>query len=173
MSDAAAPEFSRMVDPRKLTEGAIVLEPDEGERSALARRFDLVSVDSMRAEVVLDPDGNAVAARGTLEAQIVQSCAVSGEDLPARIAEDISLRFVPENSLPTPDEEIELTADQLDEIEYRGDRFDLGEAVAQTLGLAIDPFAEGPGAEEARKAGLVSSSGASGPFAALAALKKE
>lgn len=169
----AAPEFSHLVDPRKLTEAPVVLEPDEGERAALAARFDLVSIDSMRAVVDLAPDGNAVAARGTLEAQIVQSCAISGEDLPVTIDEEVSLRFVPQASQPTPEEEIELTADQLDEIDYAGDRFDLGEAIAQTLGLAIDPFAQGPGAEGAREAGLVTNAEASGPFAALAALKKD
>ena len=66
----------------------------------------------------------------------------------------LALRFVPaappravEN-----EEEIELSADECDEIEYEGDSFDLGEALAQTLGLAIDPYATGPGAEAARQA---------------------
>jgi len=49
----------------------------------------------------------------------------------------------------------------------------LGEAAAQTLGLAIDPYRVGSAAEEARKAGLVSSEQASGPFAALATLRKD
>jgi hypothetical protein len=48
-----------------------------------------------------------------------------------------------------------------------GGRFDLGEALAQTLGLAIDPYLEGPNAEEARrKAGLMDPSETS-PFSAL------
>ena len=73
----------------------------------------------------------------------------------------------------TREAEIELGADDLDEIEYSGTQFDLGEAVAQSLALAIDPFAVGPGAEEARqRAGIVGEE-ASGPFAALAALKKK
>ena len=49
---------------------------------------------------------------------------------------------------------------------------DPGEAVAQSLALAIDPFAEGPGAEEARRRAGILSESAAGPFAALAALKK-
>ena len=48
----------------------------------------------------------------------------------------------------------------------------LGEAVAQSLALAIDPYLEGPGAEEVRKAGLLSQ-GESNPFAALKGLLKE
>jgi len=50
--------------------------------------------------------------------------------------------------------------------------FDLGEAVAQTLALAIDPYATRPESERVRKEGVVSDEAASGPFAALAALKK-
>jgi hypothetical protein len=71
--------------------------------------------------------------------------------------------------------ELELEADDCDEIEYSGDMFDLGEAVAQTLGLAIDPYAEGPGADAARKAaGIVAEGEQEGPLAALlAGLKKD
>lgn len=171
-ADLPPPEFSRPVDPRKLDAKPLVLEASEAERAALAQRFALVSVGSLKAEISLEPDGNAIAARGGLTAAIVQSCAVSGEDLPVSIAENINVRFVPQGAPFKPDEEIELSADELDEIEYTGTRFDVGEAVAQTLGLAIDPFAEGPGAEKAREDGLVSTPEASGPFAALAALKR-
>ena len=71
--------------------------------------------------------------------------------------------------------EIELAADDLDEIEYSGITFDLGEAVAQSLGLAIDPYAEGPNADATRKAaGISSDDEPSGPLAeALKALKKD
>ncbi|MEM8726635.1 MAG: DUF177 domain-containing protein, partial [Pseudomonadota bacterium] len=70
---------------------------------------------------------------------------------------------------------IELDAEDCDEIEYAGDMFDLGEAVAQTLGLAIDPYAEGPNADAARKAaGIVEEGEQDGPLAAaLTALKKK
>jgi hypothetical protein len=66
---------------------------------------------------------------------------------------------------------VELEADDCDEIEFDGTQFDLGEALAQSLALAIDPFLTGPGAEEARrKAGIIDAE-ASGPFAALKGLK--
>ena len=42
------------------------------------------------------------------------------------------------------------SADECDEIGYSGTIFDIGEAVAQSLALAIDPFATGPQAEAAR-----------------------
>ena len=110
---------------------------------------------------------------------ITQPCAVTREELSYDVSEPLMLRFVPAGSVPdyAPDEEIELDAEDLDQIEYEGDAFDLGEAIAQTLALAIDPYREGPGAEEARrKAGIVSDEeqAPSGPLAeALAALKKD
>ena len=98
--------------------------------------------------------------------------AVSAEDLPVSIDEPLALRFVPEASLEIkPDEEVELTEDILDEIPYTDERFDLGEELAQSLALAIDPFAIGPEAERVRAAGLLTDE-LSGPFAALAALKQ-
>ena len=86
--------------------------------------------------------------------------------------EPLALRFLSENAVIAPtSEEEELSADACDEIPFEGDRLDLGEAVAQSLALAIDPFAAGPDAERIRhEAGLLDE-GLTGPFAALAALK--
>lgn len=165
-------EFARVFDVRQAEGKAVTLVADQAERVALARRFDIVRIDRLEAEVVLHRDGPAVDAKGTLSADIVQSCAVSAEDLPVQIREPLAFRFVPASTGHTPDEEVELDAGDLDEIEFSGSTFDLGEAVAQSVALAIDPFAIGPQAEEARrKAGIVDQD-ASGPFAALAALKK-
>lgn len=169
----SGPEFSRSFDVRQVEGKSVKLVASEDERSALAGRFGLVSVGRLEADVLLARDGAAVDARGTLSADIVQTCAVSGDDLPVSINDELALRFVPASSDYQPDEEIELDADDLDEIEYSGTHFDLGEAVAQSLALAIDPFAIGPGAEQARKRAGIASEEASGPFAALAALKKK
>ena len=164
-------EFSRMIDLRAITASALQLSADENERKALAARFDLVSVDRLEAEVMLENEGPVVSANGRLRAAIVQSCAVSGEDLPVTIDEPLAFRFVPEGEPSAPDEEIEIDEGDCDEIPYSGTAFDVGEAVAQSLALAIDPFATGPGADAARKAAGILDESASGPFAALAALK--
>ncbi|HZF46469.1 MAG TPA: DUF177 domain-containing protein [Sphingomonadaceae bacterium] len=169
-----APEFSRMIDIRSVDNRVRHLEADEAERAALAKRFGLISIGKLEADVSLVKDGTEVEANGTLNAEIVQSCAVTGEDLPATIREEFTLRFVEETPVEfTEGEEVELEAEELDEIPYRGMSFDLGEAVAQGLALAIDPYATGPNAEKVRKeAGLLDES-ANGPFAALAALKEK
>lgn len=174
----SAPELSRPIKIRPLPGDPVVVEATEAERAALARRFDLSAVESLRAEIELEEKGKAIRATGRLDAEIMQACAISAEDFSVTISEPVDLKFVPEGTLAaveSEDEEIELEADDCDEIEYSGDAFDLGEAIAQTLGLAIDPYAEGPNADAARKAAGISSDDVpSGPLAeALAALKRD
>lgn len=182
MSEAnPQPEFSRPVSLRQIVGTPYEIEASATERTALARRFAISSVDRLVARISLDRQGDRVLIEGSLDADIVQACAVSGEDFPVRVAEKIALRFVPEGSIhpslsEDEDIEIELGEGDLDEIEYVGDTFDLGEAVAQTLALAIDPYAVGPEAQAAReKAGIIHDDEAtSGPLAeALAGLKKD
>ena len=164
------PEFSRPVDRRHLPPHSVELVAGEAERQALAARFGLVAIERLEATVSLETNGDAVNARGSLSADVVQSCAVTGDDLPVTISEPFAVRFVPESAAE--DQEVELTSEELDEIPYAETAFDLGEAVAQSLALAIDPYATGPGADEVRKEKGLSDEAASGPFAALAALKK-
>lgn len=168
-----APEFSYLVSVRQVDARVHHLKADEAQRAALAERFGLVAVERLTADIALERDGAEVDATGRLEAEIVQSCAVTGDDLPVAIREKLAFRFVPETGQATPDEEVELDEGDLDEIPYAGDLFDLGEAVAQSLALAIDPYATGPGADAARnKAGLLDEDDA-GPFAALKALRDQ
>lgn len=166
----SAPEFPRPFDVRQLDHKEVRLVADAQERARLARRFDLVRIDRLEAELVLERDGQTLNATGTLTADIVQSCAVSAEDLPVAVSEPIVLRFVPAAAGHRPDEEVELDAEELDEIEFTGTSIDLGEAVAQSLALAIDPFATGPQADEARR---LLDDGSASPFAALEALKQK
>lgn len=177
--DLYSTELSRPIKVKGLPGETVVITADAGERAALSKRFSLPGIDSLRAEVALEQRGKAFRAKGTLTAAIRQTCAISGEDFPANIDEILDLKFVEEGALSKAelqdaDIEIELDAEDCDEIEFSGDAFDLGEAVAQTLGLAIDPFAEGPDADAAReKAGIVGEGEQDGPMAdMLAALKK-
>ena len=164
-------EYSHMIDLRQINDKPIVLEPTETERRRLAGRFGITAINTMRAELRMTVDGHKVEAKGHLAAQIIQMCAISGEDFPVTISEPVALRFVPKVQDYNPDEEIEISADDCDEIEYEGTSFDLGEALAQTLALAIDPFAEGPNADKARAEHKLGGDVESGAFAALSALK--
>ena len=174
----SASELSRPIKPRALPAGTMTIEADEAERAALAKRFGITAIHGLTAEVEFGEKDGAVLAEGKLAATLEQPCAVTREDFTYEVSETFSLRFVPEGRMGEYEEdaEFELTEDDLDEIEYEGDSFDLGEAIAQELALAIDPYREGPSAEEAReKAGIESDENRkpSGPLAdALAALKK-
>ncbi|MCJ2178900.1 YceD family protein [Novosphingobium album (ex Hu et al. 2023)] len=167
----STPELSRVFDVRQVEGKAARIEANEAERQALAERFTLVRVDSLVADLELHRNDRTVEAHGRLKAEFVQSCAVSGEDLPVSADEPLYFRFVPEMTGYQPDEEIELTADDCDEVEYSGSHFDLGEAVAQSLGLVIDPYLTGPQADAARKAAGIGTPEDQGPFAALKGLK--
>ena len=165
-------EFERIVKLDRLPE-KLTVEADEAERTALARRFGLPSIQSLRATIKIAQHGDVIDARGQMAAAFEQLCAIADEPFANTLSEPLAMRFVP--ALPTAgeDEEQEFSPDEPDEIEYEGSAFDLGEAVAESFGLALDPYATGPNADAARvEAGIIDETVPSGPFAALAALKK-
>lgn len=166
--------------PRPIKIKSIASEPYEisataDECRALAGRFGLPEVKRVHAVITLIRDGAAVSATGTLDADWTQSCAISGDDFPVSHRETIKLRFVPTRTDWRLDDEVELTADDCDELEYDGDTFDLGEAIAQSVGLGIDPYATGPNANAARKSKNIQTEGEQdGPLAELlAGLKRD
>ncbi|MCH2486861.1 MAG: DUF177 domain-containing protein [Erythrobacter sp.] len=172
-----APEMSRIVKIDRLPDAPLTIEASEDERRKLAGRFGLPAFHTLVAEIALQPDGDEIAANGTLSAEFDQACAVSGEPFANRIVEPVALRFVPAYShadaASDPEEEIELSEEELDEVPYEGQSFDIGEAIAQSFGLAIDPYARGPEAEAAREDAGLDDPETGGAFAALAALKKD
>ena len=174
-------ELTRLVKPRDLPGEALKVEAGAAECAALAERFGLSHIGLLRAKVGLEKDGDGVRASGRLDADITQMCAVSAEDFPVQITEEFAFRFVPESAAKALDHdaqgadiEIELSDEDCDEIIFSGDSFDVGEAIAQTLGLAIDPYAEGPNADAARReTGITREGEQDGPLAeALKGLKQ-
>jgi uncharacterized metal-binding protein YceD (DUF177 family) len=169
------PEFSRTVriDTLGTAPRQVHVEADAGERKALTRRFDLVAIDRLEADLALTRSGELISASGTLSARVTQSCVATGEPLQADVQQPFEILFTPEHFAPiAPDEEIELSEGDCDVVFYTGGAIDVGEAVAETLSLSLDPFPRTPGAEEALKQAGVKSEAEAGPFAALAALKK-
>jgi len=170
-----APEFSRPIRIDTLGEGGrtVAVEADDSERAALASRFGLLSLDALAAEAQLRREGEVVLAEGRVKARAVQPCVASGAPVPADIDEPFSLRFVPEGQ--GAGEEIELAIEDVDSIDYAGGAIDLGEAVAETMALSLDPFPRAPDADAVLKAAGVMSeeeaAEAASPFAALKGLK--
>lgn len=164
-------EFSRIVKLDRLPREPLTFEADESERARLAARFDLPAIAKLSAVLTISGDGAVVEARGRLTARYQQRCAVAGDPFAVTMDEPLAIRFVPALAAIGEDEEHEFAPNEPDEIEYAGGAIDVGEAIAQSFGLALDPYATGPDAETARREAGLGEPGASGPFAALAALK--
>ena len=168
-----APEFSRIVrlDTIGSRPRAETIEADAGERAALARRFGLIALDALAAELTLVRDGDEVTLSGHLRAEAVQACVASGAPVPAKIDEPILILFRPAPTDGHPDEEIELGEEEMDVVFHDGAAIDIGEAVAQSLALALDPFPRSSAAEAALREAGVKSEAEAGPFGALAGLR--
>jgi len=173
-----APEFARpqRLDQIGAGESQVSVEADAAEREALAARFDLQSIDRLEADYRLKRSAGGVRATGQLRAEVVQSCVATGDPVPARIDEAFDIRFLPESESV---EEIELSEEECDTVFFTGSAIDLGEAAAETLALALDPFPRSPRADEVlKRAGVVGEDeveaveeGPASPFAGLGALK--
>ncbi len=161
----AGPEFSRPVSAHDL--GAQrrqqVIEAEPNERDALAKRFELLTLDRLTAALELKRDPAGIRITGQIHASGAQPCVASGEPVPFLITEPIALLLVeaaPEGS------EIELADGDLDSEILLGDSIDLGEIASQSFALALDPYPRAIGVVP----GLVSEAEArmaSNPFSVL------
>ena len=140
------------------------------ECALLAVRFGLGSVSSLSADVTITLKNDTVDAVGMLTAQVDQLCVVTGEAIPTPLSVPFHIRFIPITAHEGSDE-IEIDADDLDIIEHDGQAIDLGEAIAQTLGLSLDPFPRGPNATTILKRAGVMQEGDVRPLSALSGLK--
>ncbi|UAK25016.1 YceD family protein [Sphingomonas nostoxanthinifaciens] len=165
------PEFSRpfRIDTIGSEPHAVAIGAEPAERAALARRFDLLSIERLEATASLVRADDVVTATGAIVAAVTQACVASGAPVPATIEEPFTIRFAPVG--PSSIEEMELAADDLDVMSYEGSAIDLGEAVAQTLALALDPFPRAPDADATLREAGVLEEGDAGPFGALKALR--
>lgn len=172
MSAVPAPEFSRIERIDTIGAGArsIAITATESECTALAVRFGLLAVDRLEASFALQRDAAGITARGHVQATVIQACSVTDDPLPVTVSEEVALRFVTEQEAAA-EEEVELDTDALDTMSYDGNGVDLGEAAAETMALALDPFPRGPNAAAALRAAGVISEEEAKPAGALAGLK--
>ncbi len=173
MNSLPTPEFSRTikVDQIGRLSGDTRIVADAGEREALMRRFGLLALDRLEADYQLGEENGAIVARGRVRATLAQPCVATGVAVDERIDTDFMLRFVVESSDAVDSDELELDAEDCDIIGYDGQMIDMGEAVAETMALAMTPFPRAPDADaQLRAAGVLSEDQAS-PFAVLLGLK--
>jgi uncharacterized metal-binding protein YceD (DUF177 family) len=146
------------------------LSADEAARHALMARFDLAALDNLDAEISLKHEADAVIATGRFTASLAQFCIATHDPVPAKLDEVIHIQFIAE---PTSNGEVELelAPEDCDTMFHDGQTIDLGEAVAQSMGLALNPYPRSPEAEKILKAAGVKSEEDVVPVGALAGLK--
>lgn len=144
----------------------------EAERKAIVERLRLASLSRLEAHAVLEREGSQVRASGRIRAALEQSCIASGDAVAEHVDEPFNISFLPALAEGAPDAEIELGAADCDVVFYDGLAIDLGEAIADTLALAMQPYPRSPNAQDALKQAGVLSEAEAGPFAALAKLKR-
>ena len=166
------PEFSRIIKLSELGGGPQKgnVAADSDECAALAKRFDLPEIRSLDAEYVLKSRNDRILFEGTVTSDLSQICAISGKIFTVTVTEPFNIAFVEKSAFAEKEDEIELAAEDCDIIEYEAAQIDIGETVAQTLYLALDPYPRGPEADKAAAENLKTEEEA-GPFGALAGLK--
>jgi len=119
---------------------------DAAARRALARRFDLIAIDSFIAEVTIGRIADSVLIRlsGSFSADIVQACVVSREPVRTRIEETVFERLGPQGRLET--ESVFDIDDEDPPVPFSDDSIELGELLAQHLAVSIDPYPRAPDA---------------------------
>lgn len=125
----------------------VTISADPRECEGLARLWQVDKVLSLSAELQINrwkKDG--VRLRGTLDADIVQSCVVTLEPVPSHLHEEIDQIFVPEGSklaklVTDADGALYLDPEGPDAPDmFVGDEIDAGAVVAEFAALAIDPY---------------------------------
>jgi uncharacterized metal-binding protein YceD (DUF177 family) len=95
----------------------------------------------LTAQLTLIPGSQqTIAATGIIKAEVVQRCVVTLEPIVSRLTLDVGVVFAPAELNPVDNQEpqrVELD----DEVElFSGGKIDIGELVAQQLGISINPY---------------------------------
>ncbi len=166
-------DFGHRVALDRIRDGErIDLVAGESERAEVAARLGLSSLERLEAHAALSREGDRVRVMGRVRASLEQSCVATGEPVAEHVDEAFEILFLPEPVEGRHDDEIELAEQDCDTVFYEGGTIDLGAAVADTLGLSMNPYPRSAEAESALKEAGVLSEAEAGPFAMLAKLKK-
>ena len=166
----AAPEFARPVDLTRVSESGtrMTLEASPAERAALAKRFGLPAIDSLRADLDLKRirGGSAVQLSGQIIADVTQSCVVTLEPVKQHVDETFEILYSDEVT----DEQSAIGADVAWPEPLPDRALDVGEAVAEQLSLALDPYPRAAGVALEKQ--WTGEGDTAKPFAALDKLRK-
>ncbi len=174
------PEFSHTVAVDSLIPDkprAARFAATDAECAALARRFDLQSLSGLTADLTVTrlSDGNIIKIEGNFSAEVVQTCVVSLQGVPAEIRAHLDTYFT-EDGKEGFDEDLPADAGMEDEFPdtvMQNGQLDLGELVAQYLALELDPYPRAPGVSLAAQLAGTGGEQPNRPFQALKKLKAD
>ena len=176
MADVTTVEFSRPLAVARVDDGDVAehISATADECAALAKRFSLVALDELAADIRVGrrPGSRIIVVDGAFAATVVQTCVVTLEPVRSVVADSFSVQLDPDGGA-APDAEAKQAPDEEDVPEpLDGDSIDIGEMTAQYLSLALDPYPRAPGAEWNMPSDIGGGAGADGPFAALERLRQ-
>lgn len=175
-------EFSRLIEVKDIGAQPVTRKIDAKpqELAALARRFGLLDLKALSAELTLSWRGKEVIAEGRLEADAVQRCVVSLAEVPEHVESDFTLVYREAGAADgASEQEIDPESDEEPPESFGPEGIDLGEAVAQQLALALDPYPRHPDAQAPKREWGApplpeeEEAASSNPFAVLKNLKRD
>jgi uncharacterized metal-binding protein YceD (DUF177 family) len=116
---------------------------------ALSERFGLLNLSELSASGTISNQGGGrgVTVEGTIKADLVQQCIVTLEGVPEQVEGPFKLQLVDPEMADRMDEEEVYLDDEAPEYDaLEGDTVDVGEVVAQTLSILMNPYPKAPGA---------------------------
>lgn len=176
------PEFSRPHSPDRIPPDGFIgrFEATPEECAALAARLGLPAIAALAGEFHLKTvaGGPMVRLTARFTADVTQTCVVTLEPFAAHVEDRFEMLYGPKAEEYRPGQEVHLDVDAADppELFDADGMVDVGEAVAEHLSLALDPFPRKPGAVvEAPKGVELDGPDTlpNTPFTALAALKEK
>src|SRR5690606_30283927 len=123
-----SPELSKIIKLSEIGGAALTgnITADDSQGEALAKRFELPSIESLSADYRLEAKEHKISFTGSIRSDLHQNCAISGQPFPVKVAEEFDIIFVEKSDNifveksdnPPAEEEIELEAEDCDIIEY-------------------------------------------------------
>jgi uncharacterized metal-binding protein YceD (DUF177 family) len=165
------------------------LAATEAECKAIAERLNIPAIQSLSAEMTLSRVlGNkaVVYVDGTLKANVIQSCVVTGVPVKSYVEEEFEAWYADptsftsltkarhEKTAKATETEIPVLEEHEDPESMTDGKIDLGDLVTQYLSLGLDPYPKAHGAawEEGEKKDVLPSELRKNPFEVLKDWKK-
>ena len=124
------------------------LKATDSQLKDLETRFSVVSIEAIEASVkVYTREGPGIMVEGSVKAQLVQSCITTLKDVPETIDTPLTLLLVDSETANRMDEDESFMANEEPEYDaLEGDTVDIGEIVAQTVAISLNPYPRAEGA---------------------------